>query len=393
MIGPDICVPCKGTKNLCGLGYCPLLKKILFQKNLKQEIKEDVFGPSGEIFVGSRNYPNISVGPMVSTFENPKSPKELYGLKYDEVIKERTKLVRGKKIVRNKRRIESEMEEVGLSTKSVDVEMKFSKKPNFQISFSSILQPMGGSGEIKKYRVTENPKIPKKVDSVLGEKLTAVDMMDELYSHGFDNYYLTKIMSVGVLGKEERKKIVPTRWSITATDDILGKKLIGKIKEYPQLNEILVFSNEFLENHFEILLIPGNWEFENFECWSPKSIWAQGSKEEKIIGDYENYSGRTKYSSQAGGYYASRLGVVEYLNRIRKQARVVVFREIREGYVVPVGVWEVRENVRNAFLNRAKKFQTVQEALEDISTRLNTQIKKYIRMSKTLQQSRLNQFF
>jgi hypothetical protein len=38
-------------------------------------------------------------------------------------------------------------------------------------------------------------------------------------------------LSIGVLGLKKDKKLVPTRWAITATDDILAKKLLEKVKQ------------------------------------------------------------------------------------------------------------------------------------------------------------------
>lgn len=389
-----MCVVCKGTKKMCGLSYCPVLSKINFQTKQKEEIKEYVFGPSNEIFVGSYGYPNVAIGPMVSSKDRAINGNELYGLSYEEIIQERLKLLRGKKNMFVTNRMENDMKEVALSIQSTDVEMNFSKKPYFNLQFSSVVEPMGASAPIKKYKVADNPKIPKKIDSVINDDISASQGLEELYFSGFDSYYATKVLSTGVLGKDERKRLVPTRWSITATDDILGKKLMDRIKDYPENNEILVFSNEFLYNHFEVLLLPGKWEFENFESWNPQSIWAKGAKEAIITEEYESYWGRTKYADkQVGGYYASRMGVLEYLNYSRKQARVVVFREIKEGYIVPVGVWEIRENVRNAFLSKGKTFSTVSEALDDISSRLSTPINKYRKMSRMLSQSRIHEFF
>jgi len=394
MHSPNLCVVCKGTKHLCGLSSCPLLRKMNIQTDLKERIGESVFGPANEIFVGSYGYPNLSVGPLVSSLERPLSPNELYGMKYERIIEERVKLLRGKRISKVGKRIEERMGEVALSERSIDVEMSFTRKPNFDMKFSSITEPMGASAPLKDYKITENPKIPEKVDSILEDNLLAVEAIDELNYYGFDNYYLSRIMSVGALGKKDSRKIVPTRWSITAIDDTIGKKLMERVREYPQLNEILVFHNEFLHNHFEILLIPGAWEFENFEAWSPKSIWAQEAKEPVISEEYEGFFGRTTYADkQTGGYYASRIGILEYLSRIRRQARVVVIREIGEGYIVPVGVWEVRENVRHAFFRKGGKFTNINEALEDVSSRLRTPINTYRKLSKVLSQSRLNQFF
>jgi hypothetical protein len=77
---------------------------------------------------------------------------------------------------------------------------------------------------------------------------------------------------------------------------------------------------------------------------------------------------------------------------MRRQARVVVFREIHEGYVVPVGVWEVRENVRKAMENPPQKFATLKEALSDASTRLRIPMQEYLRRSEILRQRRLTDY-
>jgi len=124
---------------------------------------------------------------------------------------------------------------------------------------------MGPSGVIKDFRITENPKIPKRVDSVVSDEIKAVDAVFELYKNKFDVYYLTTVLSSGALGFEERKKLVPTRWSITAIDDIIARELMREIRGFPEINEFLVYENTYLENHFEILMMPGRWEFEQFE--------------------------------------------------------------------------------------------------------------------------------
>jgi hypothetical protein len=59
---------------------------------------------------------------------------------------------------------------------------------------------------------------------------------------------------------------------------------------------------------------------------------------------------------------------------------------------MPVGVWEVRENVRRAMQGRAKKFESLQEALDDISTRLKIPISEYAKRSNILMQKRLEEF-
>ena len=135
--------------------------------------------------------------------------------------------------------------------------------------------------------------------------------------------------------------------------------------------------------------MPGMWEFENFESWAPSTPWAEAAPD--IIEEHEPFEGRRGYAElQGGGYYASRLGVIEGLHLMRKQARCVVFREVAEGYIVPMGVWQVRENVRKAMRSTPLKCGSLQEALEVLSTRLRHPISEYVKRSQVLAQKRMS---
>jgi hypothetical protein len=165
------------------------------------------------------------------------------------------------------------------------------------------------------------------------------------------------------------------------------------IREYPSINEYRVYSNTYLDNHFEILMMPGAWEFENFETWAPQTMWTLGQEKPVMQVEYEKHEGRTKYAEkEGGGYYAARLPVTEKLHEIKRQARVVSFRAIHEGYVMPVGVWEVRENVRQAMKNKPLSFNTREEALAHLSKKLRINIADYLNMSTILRQRRLGEF-
>ncbi|MFA5382981.1 MAG: Nre family DNA repair protein [Candidatus Micrarchaeia archaeon] len=393
----SLCILCKGTKKLCGAEFCPKLKKIYYEIDLTKNIKNSIFGPSPpNMFVGSYGWPEVNWGPMVS-FENiDDNPAQWYGKPYEEIIKQRSMLLTARKksyIMERKDKYLKEAQDAIMSTKTLDMEVNFKNKPNFNLNFSSVLQPMGGYAPLKDFKVIDNPKIPKKVDSIVEEKnLLSKDAIFELNDYGFDEYYLTKLLSGGLLGHEERKKLVPLRWSITAMDDMLAKKTIEKIKNFDFISNYYVCSSEYLDNHYEILLMPGNWEFENFESWAPGTLWSQGASNVFTTEEYESFNGRTKYADkQVGGYYASRYGVCEGLNEIRKQARVLAIREIYEGYQIPVGVWQVREGVKHAMKNK-KRFSNLHEALNDMNSRLRVPIQKYEAQSKILKQKRLFDF-
>jgi len=396
----ELCLMCKGGRLLCGRESCPLLQKIRIQTPIEERLTQDMFGPAPSIFVGWKAYPNVFVGPMAAIDPEKASllddPSKWYGLGFDDIIEMRSLLVRSKKQqnVRDRGTFIEKSQEIALSVKPVDIETSFVRMPSYSISFSAVSQPMGPTGVIKDFRIADNPKIPRKVDALVSDDVRAVDAAMELFRKDYDVYYLTSVLSSGALGKQAGKKLVPTRWSITAVDDMIAKELMKEIRSFPELGQFLVYENTYLENHFEVLLAPGRWEFEQFEAWAPQTLWTMSYDKPVIQEEYEGFEGRTTYAlKEGGGYYAGRIAVTEALHRMRKQARVIIFREIYEGYIMPVGVWEVRENVRKALEKRPRRFGSLPDALADIKSRLRIPIDEYLKKSEVLKQRKINEYF
>ena len=408
-----VCIVCKGSRLLCGRKTCPLLVA------LKQTTKfadfastTEYFGPSTSVFVGRIGYPNVRVGPMSvleakdaevepGRFEEP-SEWFAQGLGMDEIVELRSATLRSKhgEHIKSRSHFVSDMTELALATKPVDVELTFKNKPSFNLSFSDVLRPTGASVNVETMKVTENPKIPKKVNRIVSDDIKAVEAAHGLYDLGLDVYKVSTILSSGALGLREAQKMVPTRWSITATDDIIFKKLAAQLKEYPTVDAYYVYESSYMDNHFLILLMPSLFEYENFEVWFPGSIWSDAlSPRPVILEEYEGFKGRKKYAAnEGGGYYAARLAVAEALHKMKRQAGVVVFREISPQYSVPLGVWVVRETARDAFRKRPEKFDTKSEALKYIDSRLRAKegmplgINDFEALSKILRQKRLADF-
>lgn len=394
-----LCIVCKGSRNLCGWRTCPLYSKIRLAPQIQASLKKDFYGPSTSVFVGHNFYPDVYVGPMAaidpSNVEIVDSPGAWFGRPYGEILKFRSLLLRSqyRENVFSRSSFIDQNQELALAAKPTDVEMTFKNVPKMSFEFSDITHPMGPSGSIEKFKVVGNPKIPHKVEKIVNDEMKTTEASFALYAGGVDIYKLITILSSGIFGLRDRRKLVPTRWSITATHSMLANQLLEKIKQYPSINEYMVYSSEYLDNHYEILLMPGSWEYENFECWSPGSYWAQYLKQQEITEEYEPYEGRSKYASeQGGGFYANRLGLAEGLERMCRQARCVIFREIHQGYTIPVGVWQCLENVRNAFSQQPAKFATLKEALAHIGTKLRTPVSEYARKSVILKQKRLGDF-
>lgn len=406
--GKGLCVACKGGKFLCGKTRCPLLVRANFYlKSMPLIDKLDVDGASPpSVFVGRIGYPYVYAGPMVPPLHEDTTiydiPELWFGKSIDEIVGFRSLLVRGKHRVHVNRfdeagKIMDMTRELALATTPVDVELALTKPPRRNLVLDDEVQPFGPSAPMRDLRVGTARWDQHVEKAYYDTDLKAVDAVRNLYQN---NVLVTKIQrafSVGAFGLKNNRRLVPTRWSITAVDSILSQNLMEKVKTYPEINEYRLYESRYLDNIFEVLMLPRAWSYEAMEAWYPGTIWNPTGKSTVMYSDWESYEGRTTYAQIGGCYYAARLAVCELLEKERRQATAIVLREARPGYIMPVGVWQVRENVRNAMRQAPLKFHTLDEALTRIASQFQIPLQRWIGSSKLLKdalfQRRLTEYF
>jgi DNA repair protein NreA len=404
----SLCVLCKGSRFLCGKTRCPIMVKAnQFLRSVPLMSTEDIEGMSPpSVFIGRIGYPNVYAGPLVPPVDEDTSlfdmPEKWFGKSMDEIVGFRSLLVRGKQRVHVQKfeeagKILEQTRELALADASVDIELNLTKKPRGYIYLDDDIQPFGPSAPVKDLHIG-NVRFNSRIEKAYYDTdLKAKPAILELYDKGVMVSKIQKAFSVGAFGQEKNRRLVPTRWSITAVDDILSKNLMQTVKINPEINEYHVYESVYLDNVFEVLMIPGSWSYESMEAWYPGTVWNPNGKSTFIYSDYEDFDGRTTYAAIGGCYYSARLAVCEKLAKDRRQATVIVLREARPGYIMPIGVWQVRENVRNAMRQAPFKFNNLNEALKFISNRFEIPLQRWIRQSELLKralfQKRISDFF
>ncbi len=99
--------------------------------------------------------------------------------------------------------------------------------------------------------------------------------------------------------------------------------------------------------------------------------------------------GLDHYPRIAGAYFAAKLGILEYLTQDKKRkCSVLVFREIRPEYLVPLGVWQIREGIREALRTKQdyyyyyKSFSDFRKALLYASKGMKVPLLNWVRHSE-----------
>jgi hypothetical protein len=381
------------------------------ERQFEQVVQGDsLYGSSApEIFVGRSNYPDVSTG-LLSPMDREADASsfatsgEWYqqGLGIDDVLQRRTGLLNSTRS--SQVNVEDVWDgfvgvqrEVAIADHPVDVEVGLDDTPDIDLSLDDIATPTGPRARATDATLAENPYVPKPVEKTLeDDDWQAEGAMTYLYRRGFDVYEINTILSAGALGRGRNRRLVPTRWSITAVDDTVGQYLRGQIRNASSVDQVQVWYNEYIGNDYWVILAPGNWEFELVELKAPGSIWnPDPGGDYYLAADNESFEGRTGYVDEtAGAYHASRLAVLEHLADVDQQATCLVIRHASDAYWAPVGVWQVREGVRHAFKNEPATAETFHGAIQQLSGQLPVSIADLRRKSELVAgiQSRLTDF-
>lgn len=370
-----------------------LLKYYYKSRTLSLFEKNKVEGSSPpDIFIGRFGYPNVYIGPMIPPqFGDTSilsSPEDWVGKSIPEIVEYRSMLVRGmyKTKITNVEsgKIENAVKELALSDKFIYADATLSKKPDLRLSFNENSQPYGPSAPLKELALGSGSTNIQVENAYSDTNATATTSMLELYEKGVRVSKIQKALSAGLLGIGSNRKFVPTRWSITAVDDTISKNNLKSIKQFDSIDAVRVYYDVALDNRWMIIMVPGAWSYELVEAWYPHTSWNPDGKEVSIFSSHEFYEGRSRYAEIGGCYYAARLAVSELLMKEQRQASVMILREAHPGYIMPMGVWNVREHVRKNLRNAPEIFGSFREAMGYIGKKMAIPIEIWMKNSEIL---------
>ncbi|WP_319578490.1 Nre family DNA repair protein [uncultured Methanospirillum sp.] len=340
----------------------------------------DLVGSSPpSVFIGSSNYPKVYAGPMIAPMHGDTSvmdrPEEWIpgNIPQDEIIRYRLSLVRGMHQVKATEiddRFIGKLQEIALSDNSIESEATFSTAPA-GFSFSEEHTPYGPSAPIKRLEIEEQ-RWNRDLEKVYYDTdLKAADAVVGLHHSNTPFSHIQKAFSVGVMGNRRGRRLVPTRWSITACDTIIGNHLLKEVKKCSAIDTWKVHEFSSLNNRYAVILMPTPWQYE----WTEAFVRVLGN-EELVFSDHELHKPKTQYSHLGGCYYSCKMAVLEALAEQQRQAGAIILREASSGYV-PLGVFNVRENVRNAMKQKPREFEDEKQVKDYLSDTFTLPLRRF----------------
>ena len=332
------------------------------------------------VLIGRQNYPDVLAGPMVTSLHGDTTVLDMPeawisgGRTQEEIIGYRLGLVRGTRRVHVSdlgSRYIGQLQEIALSAGSVESEANFSKVPQ-GMYFSEEHAPHGPSAPIDRFEISEGRWQRDLEKAFYDTDLMARDAVLSLHAEGVPFTSIQKAFSAGTMGRERNRRLVPTRWSITACDTAIADSLLARVKRCAPIDAVRVHEFSSLNNRYAVILLPTPWQYE----WTEAFHHVLG-REEYVFSDREGHRKKAGYSPLGGCYYSCKMAVLEALAREQKQAGAIVRREAVNGYV-PLGVFNVRENVRHAMQQEGRVFGDAGSALSYLAGRFALPVQRFV---------------
>ena len=338
------------------------------------------------VFIGRWSYPKVYAGPMMvgeagdtSIMDSPES-WIAQNKTQEDIIGYRMNLVRGKQLIGIKdleNPFIEKLQDISLAAKAIDSEATFGKTPRGSM-LTEDSTPHGPSAVIEKFDI-DAVRWDKQLEKTFYDTdLKAREAVLNLHNKDVPFSAMQKAFSVGAIGTKYKRKLVPTRWSITACDSTLADEFLKEVRKFDRLDTYRVFEFGALNNYYVIILTPTEWQYEWYEAFIKLM-----KNEELIFSDYETNGGKKEYSRVGGCYYTAKMVVLDYLMQIKKQSGLIILREAYDGYV-PLGVFNVRENIKEAMMRPYLEFETLEKCLEYAGTKLRIPINRYVKQGTLL---------
>lgn len=372
--------------------------KLDFYKQIKQyqqtlKPTKEIEGIGSAPIVGEKNYPLLKIHNVSTEDKNNSFFKSgnIVKQEYTEIFKTKAKNILGSTqeshIRKTTQRINEEIIDIYKSKKEIEFNSTFQNELKFdKILTNKVSGIMGSKNELESLEATQNTQTSKQIEKYSEGDTKAREAIINLYKQGKNEHQIIHLLALGVFGIQINKKLVPSRWAITAYDQTIEKHLHKEIIKYNSINkfEVYYYKNKS-DTHVNILL-PDSYHGEHFEDW-----------EGQIKPDYFNNNNKlsTSEPNNAGGYFATKIALHEHLQKRKKQAAAIMIRVIRN-YDVPLGVVFVRECVRESFKNKIFETTDFKELQEFVKRKFPIHYPHLINSKVLLEQrkqKKLNQFF
>jgi len=330
------------------------------------------YSPPG-ITVEAAKYPMMTAGILASTdaqeylsiYDHPES---WCGLNRETILAMRRELYRFTVPI-NARAMEASdfievLQTIALSVSPVAIEVETASLP------PRGLYPLGGQlpaspvVEMQSVEIISEPEISKVAENITQQDIPASESAWKLLDYDYSLDQVARLMSVGLLGRTDSRRLVPTRGAYKAVIDGYVNRSLIELAEKPVSPSFSIHSTELLDENFTVLIQPGEPKVDYLRIERTESGLERGASFERLK------NATTDPKTAVFGDHA-RFSSYRHLVKTMAKAHITIFHFTRNNKNSILGPWVVRAGVEAALETNSIELDTRENAvmvLESILT-------------------------
>ena len=322
------------------------------------------FSPPG-VIVEAAKYPVLMAGVLASTEPSEflsiyDHPEAWGGLDRDAILKMRKRLYRFTFPIDARsmqpRNIVDALQTIALSVSPVAIEVETAHLPLKKLSALGGQLPASPCANIKSIDIVSDPEISQVAKRITEQDIPSAEAAWKLLDYDYTLDQVARLMSVGLLGKLDSRRFVPTRGAYKAVIDGFVSRSLIELIEKPIAASYRLGMTEMFGDNFTVLAQPGEPQVDYLRL----ERTVDGLEHGVSIQGVKNLTTDSKTSVFAD--HARFSGFTDLVKK-KESAHLTIFHFSRNSRNNILGPWAVRAGVRAALETDQIELDTRENAL------------------------------
>ncbi len=317
-----------------------------------------IFSPP-EIYVGEFGYPRVQIGFVGALNLRVKpnilsSPEIWITMGRQDFFRMRSEMFRfiQQVDITSKNPWIEFLQNIVLSNNFIKVNVSAFRIPKRKAYFLPIGIPYGPVVKINNAYLESEYSVDPYVERIVSKDIISKKSVWSLYQYGLKFNEIVQLMSLGLIGRLEHRKLLPTRHAMGAVESILVSRLRDEVHRFPSIDLFEVHKFNAFGDKFIVVLAPGDPHI-LYDIISDKTENPNVTSE--VISAFIN--DRLESIQFQDAPDCVQFPILEYLYSIQRKASAIVFRYSKDRINRNMGSWFVRNAIKNALQKRPKIFE------------------------------------
>jgi len=322
------------------------------------------FTPPG-LSVEAAKYPILMAGVLASTEPSEwlsiyDHPESWGGLNRDTILSMRKRLIRFTVPIDARAMEPSEsidtLQKIALSVIPVAIDAKVTSLPPRSLQILGGQLPTGPTVYVKSLEIVSEPEISRVAQRITEQDVPASEAVWKLLDYEYSLDQVARIMSVGLLGRLDSRRFVPTRGSYKAVIDAFISRSLIELAEKPATSSYCLYASELFGESFTILSQPGVPKVDYLRIERTQNGLERGISMDGV----KNLTMDSKTALFADH---ARFSAYQDMIKRKESSHITIFHFARTSNNSILGPWPVRAGVKAALESNQVELDSRENAL------------------------------